>query len=346
MRWGRFAVLFLLVSALVAAVPAAAEAKRAKPVSTSESWTFVPGGARDYWLYVPAGTVPRAGRPLVMYLHGCTQNNATDPPVAFGTRWNELAAKVGAVLLYPLQAAYDMGDPAAVEGNGASCWNWFLDKNMHRGAGEPAILAELAQRVAAGNHVDRTRMYAMGVSAGADMTDILSVTYPDVFRATAMFAGCAYGACRDVTGRESAAELARYGLHPTPSIIFQGDGDTLNNVAMGETLLRQQVGMRGLGPSPTSTENHGDPLAVNPGTGNACAGPHANWPCVAGVTGWSSYPYTVDHYDDATGRAVVDRWLIHGLNHDYPNGDYRSTFTDPAGPDITTAAWNFFVAAK
>jgi poly(3-hydroxybutyrate) depolymerase len=110
---------------------------------------------------------------------------------------------------------------------------------------------------------------------------------------------------------------------------------------MGQTLLQQQVAMHGLDRTPTSSEQHGDPTAVNPGSGNACVGPHANWPCPAGLTGWSSYPYTVDHY----GGGVVDWWQIHAMNHDYPSGDYRSTFTDPAGPDITQAAWDFFAAA-
>jgi poly(3-hydroxybutyrate) depolymerase len=76
---------------------------------------------------------------------------------------------------------------------------------------------------------------------------------------------------------------------------------------------------------------------VNPGGGNPCVD-HTGYPCAAGATGWPSYPYTVDHY----GGGVVDFWTIHGLNHDYPYGDTRSTFTDPAGPDITRAAWDFF----
>jgi poly(hydroxyalkanoate) depolymerase family esterase len=332
-----------LAAVVLVAVPGAAQARSAKRPTTSESYVPVTGGTRDYWLYTPPGRVPPRGRPLVVYLHGCTQNNATDPPVAFGTRWNELAKQVGAVVLYPLQAPYDMAHPEAVEGNGASCWNWFLDKNMHRGAGEPELIADLTLQVAAANHVDPRRVYVMGTSAGADMANVLNITYSDVYRAAAMFAGCAYNTCADVTGALAARELAA--RTPSPAIIFQGGGDTLNNVAMGETLLRQQVGMRpALAASPTSTEQHGDPSAAKPGSGNPCVGPHGNWPCLAGVTGWTSYPYAVDHYD-AGGRHVVDWWLIHGLNHDYPNGDYRSTFTDPAGPDITRAAWDFFRAA-
>ena len=281
---------------------------------------------------------------MVVYLHGCTQNNETDPPLAFGTRWNELAARVGAVVLYPLQAPYDMEHPEALEGNGSSCWNWFLDQNMHRGGGEPAMLAALTREVAAANGVDRSRIFVMGVSAGANMANTLAITYPDVFRASAMFAGCAYARCSDVLGDQAREESLRVGRRPGPAIVFQGDGDTLNNLAMGKTLLHQQLGMRRLPNAPRTTQHSGDPRAVNPGGGNVCVGEHSNWPCAAGATGWESYPYTVKRYGQP-GRTVVEWWVIHGLGHNYPNGDYRATFTDPVGPDITTAAWRFFASA-
>jgi poly(hydroxyalkanoate) depolymerase family esterase len=335
-------LLLLAALALVAlAVPQAARA--AKPVRTAESWpdAAYTSELRDYRLYVPAGTVPKKGRPLVVYLHGCTQNDpgSTDPEVGFGTRWNELAAREGVVVLYPLQRQYDMEHPETVEGNGASCWNWFLDKNMHRDMGEPAVLASLTRQIMTANHIDPERVYAMGTSAGADMTNVLNITYPDLFKAAAMFAGCAYATCSDSTGTLAAQELADHGQAPAPAIIFQGSADSLNNVGLGQTLLRQQVAMRGLDQQPTSTEEHGDATTVAPGQGNICIElGHAGYPCIAGVTGWPSYPYTVEHY----GGGEVEWWLIHGLNHDYPYGDYRSNFTDPAGPDITTAAWEFF----
>jgi poly(hydroxyalkanoate) depolymerase family esterase len=345
----RKVLVILLLGGLLAVAPGA----NADPLHTEESFVEVTGGARDYWLYTPAGDVPAEGRPLVVYLHGCTQNNDTDPQVAFGTRWNELAAEVGAVVLYPLQSAYDMDHPEAVEGNGASCWNWFLDKNTHRDSGEVKVVADLTRAVAVANHVDVDRVYVMGTSAGASMSNTLAVTYPDLYKAAALFAGCAYAVCADTTGRLAYDELTTNGLAPVPTIIFQGDGDTLSNVALGEDLLHQQLGTHDwaddgeLNRSITlaATDQEGDPSAVRPAQGNPCVGPHGNWPCPAGATGWESYPYTVEHYTNGDGRVVVDWWLIHGLNHNYPNGDYRSTFTDPAGPDITRAAWTFFASA-
>jgi poly(hydroxyalkanoate) depolymerase family esterase len=345
-----------LIVSLVAAAALAATAFApvlANPPATAESFAYSTEGPLDHWLFVPEGEVPAAGRPLVVYLHGCTQRNATDPQVAFGTRWNELARREGAVVLYPLQDLFDMADPAAVHGNGSSCWNWFLEKNLHRGAGEPAAIAALTEQVAAANHVDPERIYVMGTSAGASMANIVATTYPDRFRAVAAFAGCAYSVCADTSGRLAYDEIAANGLSPVPAILFQGTGDTLSNVALGSTLISQQVGThdwaddgdRNGSITRTSSETSGDATEISPGQGNICVGPHSNWPCPAGVTGWSSYPYTVDRFSDAGGRVVVESWMIHGLGHNYPGGDYSSTFTDPAGPDITSAAWRFFQQA-
>jgi poly(hydroxyalkanoate) depolymerase family esterase len=353
----------LALAVLVGAALLLPEMARAKPpIRTRESHVEVTGGARDYWIYTPPGRVPRQGRPLVVYLHGCTQGDNGDAAGQFGTRWNDVAREMGAVVLYPLQALYDMDDPGAVEGNGATCWNWFLDKNMKRDNGErtePQLLATLTRQVMASHHVDPDRVYLMGTSAGANMTNVMSITYPDLYKAVAMFAGCAYATCGDSSGTLSYQELTRHGAAPpVPAIIFQGSADTLNVVALGETLLQNQLGLHDWAddgepnnsvarqaPSVPDDVPPPDPQPSDDPARQACSS-HANWPCLAGPLGWSSYPVTVERYANAGGRPVVEWWLIHGLNHDYPGADYdASTFTDPAGPDITRAAWDFFESA-
>jgi poly(3-hydroxybutyrate) depolymerase len=126
-----------------------------------------------------------------------------------------------------------------------------------------------------------------------------------------------------------------------PAMIVQGTADPLNNPALGETAVRQWLGTNGLDAVPSSTEDHGDPGAVEPGGGDPCVRP-SRFPCAGGVAGWSSYPYTIHHHADADGCSLVDAWYVHGLSHDYPGGDPEPSFTDPIGPDITAAAWAFF----
>jgi len=68
-----------------------------------------------------------------------------------------------------------------------------------------------------------------------------------------------------------------------------------------------------------------------------------NFPCPGGAIGFQgTYPYTIAKFADAHGCELLDFWIIHGLNHAYPHSDPTTTFDDPLGPDITTAAYDFF----
>lgn len=67
-------------------------------------------GNRDYTLYVPPARDPDAPRPLLLMLHGCTQ----DPDdFARGTAMNALADAHGLLVAYPEQTGRD---------NGSRCW--------------------------------------------------------------------------------------------------------------------------------------------------------------------------------------------------------------------------------
>ncbi len=69
-------------------------------------------GTREYKLYLPAHT-PQGRRPLLVMLHGCTQD-ADD--FAAGTRMNTLAENLGMLVAYPVQTK---------GANPSACWNWF-----------------------------------------------------------------------------------------------------------------------------------------------------------------------------------------------------------------------------
>jgi poly(hydroxyalkanoate) depolymerase family esterase len=323
----RFA-LAVLAGALLALTPvvSATAAER-----TESSFQKVEGGPLTYWLKVPGGKVPKGGRPLVVYLHGCTQadEEQRDAATGFGTGWNELAEE-------------------PTTGNGGGCWNWFLPENQRRGSGEAKLIADITGSIIATQKVDGDRVYIMGVSAGADMTVVMGTTYPDLYRAMAPFAGCAYATCADLTGRlayEAMGDRARV----VPAMVVQGTADPLNNLAMAETLRQQLLGTADwvvgerVSRQPTTTERHGDPAPGQPSAdpADACVR-NSNWPCPAGVLGWESYPYTVEHYETPSGTTILDFWTIHGLSHNYPGSSRGATFTDPAGPDITRAAWEFF----
>ena len=298
-------------------------------------------GPRDFYVY-ESSTTAGGARPLVVFLHGCNQ---TAKDAAIGTRWTELAERRDFVVVFPEQSA---------AANGAQCWNWFLPDHQVRGAGEPAVIAEITERVLASTGADRQRVYVAGISAGADMAMILGATYPDLFAGTVGFAGCAYASCADVRG-----ELAHAAQGPRarvlPALLMQGTADPLNDPAMGETMATQWIGTNDLGDDgeangsvpaePTSVEHHGlDETAVaGAGTpGDTCVR-NRQFPCASGLRANGDYPYSVEHHADRSGCDVVDFWLIHGLSHDYPGGDPAGSFTDPAGPDVTTASYDWML---
>ena len=72
--------MVLLACFVASALPASATS------APAAAYRFVADGGPDYWLYTPAGTPPAGGRPMVVYLHGCSQNNETDPP-DWAHRW-------------------------------------------------------------------------------------------------------------------------------------------------------------------------------------------------------------------------------------------------------------------
>src|SRR5436190_1589365 len=109
-----------LASVLLAAAPAFAQ-------GTFETKTIQ---GRNCKIYTPSKPVaPKA--PLVVLLHGCTQDADT---FARGTRMNDEAESRGWIVLYPEQ-------PSSANQN--KCWNWFQPDHQERGKGEPALLAAI-----------------------------------------------------------------------------------------------------------------------------------------------------------------------------------------------------------
>ena len=264
-------------------------------------------GSRRYLTYLPK-SAPHSPKGMIVMLHGCTQ---TPRDFAAGTRMNELAEQHGFIVVYPHQSRGE---------NAQSCWNWFRRGDQRRDMGEPAILAGLAQTVAARHGVPEGKIFVAGLSAGAAMAVILGETYPDVFAAIGAHSGLPAGAAKDVPSAfaamagNGARPPARPGAVGVRSIVLHGTADATVHPGNGQQIVQRQLDQ---GPRQTlQTEERGQ-------------------------AGGRGYCRTVT--TDGAGVVLVEQWEIEGLGHAWSGGSASGSYTDAQGPDASAEMVRFFL---
>ena len=210
-----------------------------------------PGGLKAR-CYVPETLRP--GAPLVVVLHGCTQDAAV---YDHGSGWSTLADRHGFALLYPEQVRAN---------NPMLCFNWFSAADTRRGGGEAASIAAMVEAMQRAHGLDPGRTFVTGLSAGGAMTSVMLAAYPEMFAAGAILAGIAYGCadsvgeafeCMNGSARGDAADLAapvrRASRHngPWPRVqVWQGSADRTVVPSNADTIVRQWAQLHALGPVP------------------------------------------------------------------------------------------------
>jgi poly(hydroxyalkanoate) depolymerase family esterase len=266
-------------------------------------------GTRNYKVYLPANRSTR-GLPLVVMLHGCTQ----DPDdFALGTGMNTLAEEIGFVVAYPEQPR---------TANPSSCWNWFEPKDQRRGAGEPSIIAGVTREIVKRYDLDRSCVFIAGLSAGGAMAATLGATYPDVYAAIGVHSGLAHGAARDVVSA-FAAMRGETGAGP------RHGGEVADNGAV-RTIIFHGAADR----------------TVHPANADAIAGTRSSDGSDSvhterGVRGGRRYSRTI--VTNKAGRPLAEQWLIDGAGHAWSGGNPNGSFSDPAGPDASREMIRFFL---
>jgi len=324
------------------AIEARADA-RAAPTTAPGKWiasTYcarpltdaLPARRLAYWLYLPNHmpvATARRGSPMIVMLHGCHQS-ATQ--FAQGTRMNQLAEAKGYAVLYPQQS---------VTAQSQRCWQWYAESTQH-GDGDTALLTGLIESVCLQHTIDRQRIYACGISAGAGMAAVLALNHPEMFAAVGLHSGPVFGAARS---QIEAMHVMRHGagappehavrslllrraalalpdlppaLPPMPALLIQGDDDRVVKPVNQGQIVRQWLYLNGL-PADTAAR-----VTTKPAGRSVKRNAH------------EVSDYLID------SKVLLRVVRIAGLGHAWSGGDASLKFNTASGPDASRMMLEFF----
>ncbi|WP_292533283.1 PHB depolymerase family esterase [Methylocystis sp.] len=270
-----------------------------------------PAGARDYKVYAPNG-VRDSKRPLIVMLHGCTQN---PDDFAVGSRMNELAEEHGFLVAYPAQST---------QANQMGCWNWFNPADQAREKGEPSLIAGLTRAVMAEWRVDEARVYVAGLSAGGAMAATMAATYPELYAGVGIHSGLAHGSASDVAsafaamGGNAGLGAARMAMSDdrVRTIVFHGEADQKVHPTNAETIVARARLDLAVALARETRE-----------TGSA---------------GGRNYSRTL--IADSRGIPQLEHWTVEGLGHAWSGGNPDGSFADRHGPEASREMVRFFLS--
>jgi poly(hydroxyalkanoate) depolymerase family esterase len=280
----------------------------------------------NYRLYLPRDRAPQDQLPLLVMLHGCSQDAEQ---FAAGTRMNAVAQEHNCAVLYPEQSS---------AANALRCWNWF-DREVQRGEGEAGVIVRLVQELMRSVAIDPRRIYVAGMSAGAAMAEILALRNPEFFAACALHSGVAFAAAGSAG---EALRVMRSGATAAPAECAR----RLTDSADGKLLLGPALVVHGSTDARVEPRNAEQIVAVR----LVLAG-------MAVSLGQEPEPGKIREFEaggrkvrqrdyTAGSRLLVRSLLIEGLGHAWSGGDPQLPFNDAAGPDASALILNFLLETR
>ena len=155
------------------------------------------GEKRDYTLYVPDNYDRNKPTPLVISMHGAGLWGRAQMDIS---RWNEVADQHGFIVVYP----------SGWKHAGPRIWRVFPGQTNK----DVRFISELIDTIAAKYNIDRTRVYANGLSNGGGMSFALSCELNDRIAAVGMIASAQtmpWGECTKAK--------------PVPALMIHGTAD-------------------------------------------------------------------------------------------------------------------------
>jgi len=289
---------FIAPTMLCAGLLASAPASAASLTMVPSGWQMgsEPSNVSMYW-YVPDGLPANA--PVLVLVHYCSGNAAG----IFGE------AQSGGIITQADQKKILLVVPQTSR----NCWDVATTASLTHNAAPSETLAIVHQvkYAIAQKQANANRVYVMGASSGAMVTQALLAVYPDVFKGGAEFAGVPAGcwSVSDPDGQWSTPCANGQVLH-TP----QEWGDMARNMFPGYTGFRPRIQLwHGSADSIINYANYGE--AVDQWTN--VLGLSAT-PSTTGTVSIGGHNYNRRQWKDSCGIVVLDAF-------DEPGG--------PHGPD-------------
>jgi acetylxylan esterase len=239
-----------------------------------------PAGLRMY-LYVPPRVRPHPA--VVVVMHYCT---GSGPAMFARTEFATLADRYGFIVIYP---------SAPRPGH---CFD--LSSLTHDSRySDPGVIVTMVHWAERHLHADPHRVFATGISSGAEMTAVLLGDYPDVFQAGSVMSGVPFGCFATSEGPAAC-------MHGTITLTAERWGDIVRTADPRYHGPRPRIQLwHGTADKTLYYPNFRDEVEQWVNVSNAALA-HTSHP----KPGWTHSVYV-----DRSGRVAVDTYSVAGEDH-------------------------------
>lgn len=287
-------------AAVLAAALGVSIATAAQPV---ERHVRVGADVRSYLVEVPPGADGRTPLPAVLVFHG---GGGAALSARAQTKMSELGGAVGFIAVYPQGSG--VLPARLLTWNARSCCGYAMQHRID----EAAFIAAVLDDLEASHAVDRTRVFATGISNGGMTAYLAACRLADRFAAIAVVAGeLTLDDCRP------ARPVSVLVIHGTADQYLPYDGGV-----GAKALARHEARSVRFAVDFWRAQ---DRCATVPETERAGS-------------------VTRERYAPCAGDSTVELMTIEGGGHSWPGGESMARFLDPPSPafDASAAIWAFF----